>query len=111
MSDETTIEINKTYTVHTRFDIPDGLVPDQPVQYAMHETSMFRPIAGGVYYERINGQGWKVIKVWLSGYNVKKDGTTGEQRKVSRWHGYEGAELAGPKWLRDLVVENKPQDV
>jgi hypothetical protein len=110
MSDETTIKIDKTYEVHVGFAIPAGLVPDQPVQYARHETSMFRPIVGGVYYTRQNGQGWKVDKVWLSGFNVKVDGTTGGLRKKSAWHG-EGAELAGPKWLRDLVVENRPQDV
>lgn len=103
----TTIVVTKRDEMHLAFSIPAGLVPDQVIQFASNRNSMFRPIVGGAFYSREEGHEWMVTKVWISGFNVKKNGATGEMRKKSRWH----SELGLPGWLTDIVRENKPQDV
>jgi hypothetical protein len=67
--------------VDTRFvsiDVPEGyseLVVHRP--YSMHTTGSLLPQRLDIRWEKVNDDGWQLIRLSVTGPRVKKDGTVG----------------------------------
>lgn len=95
----------KVETEETRRIVAD--VHDAPTMRESHGLQReWRPIQFGVTYLRRTGRAWVIDAVGLHGHNLKKDGTSGQQRMRERWWG----SVTQPEWLIEFVTENMPPE-
>lgn len=95
----------KTETEETRCitaDVHDAPTMREP--YGLQRE--WKPAQFGVTYQRRAGRTWEVDTVGLHGFNIKKDGTLGQQRMKERWWGA----AKQPQWLIEFVAENMPPE-
>lgn len=83
------------------------IVADVDGAPTLHQrTRIWQPTQFGVTYIRRSGRTWEIDTVSLYGWNIKQDGTLGQQRMRERWW----SSTEQPGWLTEFVAENMPPE-
>lgn len=80
--------------------------------YQMHSTGQLVPARIDLRWEKVNDDGWQLIRASVSGQRLKKDGEPGKG-DATTYYVYDGRQLqdekASPQWLFDAIHKYHPE--